>query len=355
MAEHCGILWVDERCQNLMKKVDDQKTRFNQRCDELMNLMRSILADMRNCSDSSPNLAPPSSIYDVESTPNVTLGMKLELQIPKFDGSNPRLWIKKCCEYFTLYKIPDDQKVTVASLSMMDKVAYWVSSYLSIRAVVDWNDFIIDLYDRFQEFNVVEDFNKLQHTSNIESYIDEFENVDKFTHLDSDFDDTSNLIVVEKIDRVNHLDSVVSDYDDNSGNLQTFMLDNNVHLLGNFMEGMKSVVSLFVKDVMLPTSAASIEFAKPHKHFLHPLNEAFEPDIDHSSSTTPKLITQPTLLMSFTKAPLLPTPTIHPTKFPLATILLVGFSKSVGRSLVADFNRGMFGKSYWLLLSSLGW
>uniref|UniRef100_A0A803KVR8 Uncharacterized protein n=1 Tax=Chenopodium quinoa TaxID=63459 RepID=A0A803KVR8_CHEQI len=291
---------------------------------ELITLMRSILADMRNCSDSSPNLAPPSSVHDVESTPNMTLGMKPELQIPKFDGSNPRLWIKKCCKYFTLCKIPDDQKVMLASLNMIDKAANWVSSYLSIRAVVDWNDFIIDVNDRFQDFNVVEDFNKLQQT-------------------------------IEKIDRVNHLDSVMSDYDDNSGNLQTVMLDNNVHLLGNFMGGVKSVVSPFVKDVMLPTSAASIEFAKPHKHFLHPLNEAFEPNIAHSSWTTPKPITQPTLLMSYTKAPLLPTPTIHPTKFPLARTLLVGFSKSVGRSLVAYFNIGCLEKSYWLLLSSLGW
>uniref|UniRef100_A0A803NE83 Uncharacterized protein n=1 Tax=Chenopodium quinoa TaxID=63459 RepID=A0A803NE83_CHEQI len=156
MAEHCGILRVDERCQNLMTKMDDQNTRFNQRCDELMTLMRSILADMRNCSDSSPNLAHPSSIHDVESAPNVNLGMKPELQIPKFDGSNPRLWIKKCCKYFTLCKIPDDQKVILASLNMIDKAANWVSTYLATRAVVDWNDFIIDVNDR----SPVADFNR---------------------------------------------------------------------------------------------------------------------------------------------------------------------------------------------------
>ena len=37
-----------------------------------------------------------------------------KVEFPSFDGNNPRGWIKKCTRYFTLCKIPDDQRVDVA-------------------------------------------------------------------------------------------------------------------------------------------------------------------------------------------------------------------------------------------------
>ncbi|XP_021848493.1 uncharacterized protein [Spinacia oleracea] len=46
--------------------------------------------------------------------------------------------------------------------------------------IVDWNDFVADLYARFSDdsaHNVVENFNKLQQNGSLEEYIDEFENL----------------------------------------------------------------------------------------------------------------------------------------------------------------------------------
>ena len=46
--------------------------------------------------------------------------------------------------------------------------------------MVDWHDFVIDVSTHFRYergMNVVEEFNKLQHTDSIESYVDEFENL----------------------------------------------------------------------------------------------------------------------------------------------------------------------------------
>ncbi|EEF47316.1 conserved hypothetical protein [Ricinus communis] len=108
------------------------------------------------------------------------LGYIPKLKFPKFDGSNLRQWIKKCCKYFVFCKIPDKQKVDLASLNMVDKAENWVSSYLINRTAVDWNDFVIDVNSRFKDesgINVVEEFNKLQQTNSLEDYIDEFEKV----------------------------------------------------------------------------------------------------------------------------------------------------------------------------------
>lgn len=33
-----------------------------------------------------------------------------KLEFPKFDGTNPRCWMKKCARYFDLCKIPAEQK-----------------------------------------------------------------------------------------------------------------------------------------------------------------------------------------------------------------------------------------------------
>uniref|UniRef100_A0A803N9Q4 Uncharacterized protein n=1 Tax=Chenopodium quinoa TaxID=63459 RepID=A0A803N9Q4_CHEQI len=76
------------------------------------------------------------------------LGYTPKLDFLKFDGSNPRIWIKKCCKYFVLCKIPDDKKVDLASLNMIDKAENWVSSYLANKSAVDWNDFVIDVTSR---------------------------------------------------------------------------------------------------------------------------------------------------------------------------------------------------------------
>ena len=62
---------------------------------------------------------------------NRSLGYVPKLNFPKFDGANPRTWIKKCCKYFTLCKILEDQRVDLASLNMTVNVKNWISSYLS--------------------------------------------------------------------------------------------------------------------------------------------------------------------------------------------------------------------------------
>lgn len=103
-----------------------------------------------------------------------------KLQCPSFDGSNPRMWIKKCTRYFNLCKIPDDAKVELASLYMINKAEMWASSYMTNRGTVDWDEFKLDVVARFKDdnvSNVVENFNKLSQLTSLEDYIDDFENL----------------------------------------------------------------------------------------------------------------------------------------------------------------------------------
>ena len=74
-----------------------------------------------------------------------------KLHCPSFDGTNPRIWLKKYSRYFSLCGIFEDAKVDLASLAMTGKAEVWVTSYLATRQHVEWVDFICDLNARFEK------------------------------------------------------------------------------------------------------------------------------------------------------------------------------------------------------------
>ncbi|XP_021768532.1 uncharacterized protein LOC110732838 [Chenopodium quinoa] len=172
---------MEDQIKNLEKRIDDQISRFDQKIDEMLKMMQAMQAEKVSTPSSSEPSSPTYSNGSLSrSNSTRTLGMNPKLEFPKFNGVNPRIWVKKCCKYFNLCKIADDQKVDLASLNMTDKAEHWVMNYVSIRrsVAVDWNDFVVDLYARFRDnsaLDVVEQFNRLQQLGSIEDYIDEFE------------------------------------------------------------------------------------------------------------------------------------------------------------------------------------
>ena len=74
-------------------------------------------------------------------------------------------WIKKCTRYFGLCKVHDSQKVDLASLYLKGSAETWFVNYILGRKGVSWEDFVVDIYTRFNDnlgSKVVEDFNRLQ-------------------------------------------------------------------------------------------------------------------------------------------------------------------------------------------------
>jgi len=52
----------------------------------------------------------------------------LKLNSPKFDGTNPKLWIKHCDSYFDLYNIPLDNWVKLATINFTGTAAIWMQT-----------------------------------------------------------------------------------------------------------------------------------------------------------------------------------------------------------------------------------
>ncbi|XP_021718566.1 uncharacterized protein LOC110686257 [Chenopodium quinoa] len=201
---------MEDQIKNLEKRIDDQISRFDQKIDEMLKMMQAMQAEKVSTPSSSEPSSPTYSNGNLSrSNSTRTLGMNPKLELPKFNGVNPRIWVKKCCKYFNLCKIADDQKVDLASLNMTDKAEHWGNSAL----------------------DVVEQFNRLQQLGSIEGYIDEFEK------------------------------------------LRSVMLMNNhilpdAYILESFVGGLKPAVKPFVKAFKPATIAQAVDFARLQEESL---------------------------------------------------------------------------------------
>ncbi|XP_056698524.1 uncharacterized protein [Spinacia oleracea] len=267
---------LEKRLEEQNSKLEDQNKKMEQKFEEMMKFMQTLKDSATSNEDTS--FSTPKS----QSTR--TLGMHPKLTFPKFDGTNPRIWVKKCCKYFSLCKIPEEQKVDLASLNMTDKAESWMMIYLSVRKsiIVDWNDFVADLYARFRDSsaqNVVENFNKLQQTGLLEDYVDEFENLRSIMMM-------NNHILPE------------------------------TYLLESFVGGLKAAVKPFVKAFKPDSISEAIDLARLQEENLVATKTTYKQPF-----YSPKPL-QSVPLLTNNKPPLLPTPQIKPnttlslTKYP---------------------------------------
>ena len=250
---------MDDHIKNLELKIAEQNKRLDEHNKQFMEMM-TIMRELRAIKDTgAPSDSPRTTGNQLRP-----LGFTPKLDFPKFDGTGTRVWVKKCCKYFLLCKIPDDQKVDLASLNMIDKAENWVLNYLANRKNVDWNIFVIDLSARFRDDNgadVVEKFNKLQHIDSLEKYIDEFEDLRALMlHNSPDMPDS--------------------------------------YILESFIGGLKPSIKPFVKAFKPASIASAIEFARLQEETLKVTG--IKPSLWSARSGPP--------VLANTKPPLLPTP-----------------------------------------------
>lgn len=101
---------------------------------------------------------------------------KLELQT--FTGENPRDWLRKCNNFFSLHQFDDNEKLEVVDLYLDSKADVWYQSFRLIKGTVSWQEFSEALLRRFGDRtgrDEIEEFNKLQQTGSVQDYQDKFE------------------------------------------------------------------------------------------------------------------------------------------------------------------------------------
>lgn len=51
-----------------------------------------------------------------------------QMEFPKFDGSNPKIWIKKCETFFDIYAVVPEHKVKLAVMNFSGSADFWMQS-----------------------------------------------------------------------------------------------------------------------------------------------------------------------------------------------------------------------------------
>ncbi|KAL5759714.1 hypothetical protein ACOSQ2_018552 [Xanthoceras sorbifolium] len=101
-----------------------------------------------------------------------------KLSFPKFDGTDPKTWLRKCDRYFLIHPVPPDQKVLIASIHFEKKAEVWFRSYYDFQEGVSWREFKESLLTRFldvEQEDVIGELYRLRQSGMVSEYQDKFE------------------------------------------------------------------------------------------------------------------------------------------------------------------------------------
>ncbi|KAK6136938.1 hypothetical protein DH2020_029316 [Rehmannia glutinosa] len=106
-----------------------------------------------------------------------------KFEFTKFNGDNPRLWLRRCNKYFFYNALSDFEKIVVAGMNMEATADHWYLEYVEGRENMPWERFSTMVLDRFLNVDgnhLVGQFNKLKQEGTLLDYINEFEELRAF-------------------------------------------------------------------------------------------------------------------------------------------------------------------------------
>lgn len=100
-----------------------------------------------------------------------------EIQFPSFDGSNPRLWIKDCLSYFTIYQVDPSMWIRYSTMHLTGSAKLWFQTIQSNIYEMSWENFcalVCAKFDKNEHNLVFRQFFHIRQTSSVTDYIERF-------------------------------------------------------------------------------------------------------------------------------------------------------------------------------------
>lgn len=97
---------------------------------------------------------------------------------PKFGGGEPRIWIARCVDYFTLYRVPEPAWVVSASLNMEGNAKRWFQIFKIQHGLGSWEEFCGAVIQKFgaQEYSqAMQSLLNLRQVGSVEEYQKSFD------------------------------------------------------------------------------------------------------------------------------------------------------------------------------------
>lgn len=99
------------------------------------------------------------------------------MELPRFDGSNPKLWQSRSEDYFRYWGTPPYQWVQFASSLFEGPAARWLESVQRRAPRATWSEFCELLQSRFgrnKHQKLVRQMFHIRQTSTMEDYVERF-------------------------------------------------------------------------------------------------------------------------------------------------------------------------------------
>jgi hypothetical protein len=117
-----------------------------------------------------------------------------KMPFPKFDGTNPRIWIGKAVNYFTIYNIPRVLWVTASTVAFDDNASKWLQVYKLQNDLGTWEQFNAAVEDHFGTYDYKKAMNamlQLKQKGSVEEFYQDFLNAKYQLHMhNTALDDT---------------------------------------------------------------------------------------------------------------------------------------------------------------------
>lgn len=104
----------------------------------------------------------------------------LKLNFPRFNGKNPRHWLRKCTRYVAYNSMSDYDKISLVAMNLDGAADHWFVDYIDGKQNLTWNEFTKLIMERFMNLtggSLVAQFHKLRQITSIQAYITEFEEI----------------------------------------------------------------------------------------------------------------------------------------------------------------------------------
>lgn len=175
------------------RKTDAGVANLEAKFDTLLKLLKKEKQPVEEGTipmDKTPILATPESSVRIYGEP-VNKGKTLNVQsshshfhpkmeLPLFDGHNPREWIRKCDKFCLVHQIEDGQKTDLAEMYWEGKVDTWYQSLKLTRGRISWKELSTLLIKRFEDKGVMDEIEVgvcFQQHGSVREYQEHFENL----------------------------------------------------------------------------------------------------------------------------------------------------------------------------------
>lgn len=111
---------------------------------------------------------------------NSTGSMLPAVQFPVFDGSNPKIWQKRCESYFELYDVPCNTWVRLATMHFEGPAIFWLQFVESKIKHMSWDTLAFAVCNRFgrDELSLLNrQFFHIKRIGSVAEYIEQLDNL----------------------------------------------------------------------------------------------------------------------------------------------------------------------------------